>query len=68
MAQAGLTERFAESGSRADGKSQTEIPVSGNPMKQVIAIVKPFLAEKVVQALADLPLQPPCARQRGGEA
>ena len=25
------------------------------PMKEVIAIVKPFLAEKVVAALADLP-------------
>jgi nitrogen regulatory protein PII len=66
VAQAGLTERFAESGSRADGKSQTEIPVSGNPMKQVIAIVKPFLAEKVVQALADLPLEEMVIREVKG--
>lgn len=36
------------------------------PMKQVIAIVKPFLAEKVVRALADLPLEDMVIREVKG--
>lgn len=35
-------------------------------MKQVIAIVKPFLAEKVVRALADLPLEDMVIREVKG--
>jgi nitrogen regulatory protein PII len=35
-------------------------------MKQVIAIVKPFLAEKVVRALGDLPLEEMVIREVKG--
>lgn len=65
MAKAGLVERHADSGFSVVDIS-INAPTLGNLMKQVIAIVKPFLAEKVVRALADVPLEEMVIREVKG--